>query len=154
MEGRCACGEVRYRLTAAPMIVHCCHCTWCQRETGSAFVINAVIERDRLEVTHGDAELVMTPSASGKGQEIARCPTCHVALWSHYGGSRRRSAFVRAGTLDERAAVAPDVHVFVASKLPWVTLPDRVPQFAAFYDDPAAVWRPESRERWRAMLAA
>ena len=135
------------------MVVHCCHCSWCQRETGSAFVLNAVIEGDRVEVTAGAPELVMTPSASGKGQEIARCPTCHVALWSHYAGSGRKSAFVRCGTLDERAAVTPDVHIFTSSKLPWVTLPDSVPAFAEFYPTSQGVWSDAARARWKALLA-
>lgn len=95
----------------------------------------------------------MTPSASGKEQEVARCPTCRLALWSHYGGSRRLPASVRAGTLDERATVTPDVPIFTADKLPWVELRGDAPRFDAFYDDPAAVWRPAPRERWRAMLA-
>jgi len=103
IEGGCSCGGVRYALASAPMVVHCCHCSWCQRETGSAFVLNAVIEGDRLTLTNGAVDYVMTPSASGKGQEIARCPTCRVALWSHYAGSGRKSAFVRVGTTDDPA---------------------------------------------------
>lgn len=150
MEGGCSCGAVRYRLIDAPMVVHCCHCSWCQRETGSAFVVNAVIERDRLEVT-GDPEPVATPSASGKGQEVFRCPECRVALWSHYAGSGRLSAFVRVGTMDRPGAYPPDVHIFTSSKLPWVALPEDVPAFADFYPSSEGVWSGESRERWRAM---
>ena len=153
MEGRCACGEVSYRLAGEPMIVHCCHCTDCQRESGSGFAVNAVIERARVELLAGEPELVATPSASGKGQEIARCPTCHVALWSHYAGARRSAAFIRCGTLDERAEVTPDVHIWTQSKLPWVQLPAGALSYEAFYSDPATVWRPEARERWRAVMA-
>ena len=149
--GGCGCGAVRYRLTDAPMIVHCCHCQSCQRETGSAFVINAVIERDRLEVT-GVAEPLLTPSASGQGQEIFRCPTCRIALWSHYSGSGRKSAFVRVGTLDTPADYSPDVHIFTATRLPWVILPDWVPAYEEFYPDPVAIWTPAARDRWVAML--
>lgn len=154
MEGGCACGEVRYRLTDAPIIVHCCYCSWCQRETGSAFAVNAVIERDRLEVIAGEPVLVSTPSASGKGQEIARCPTCRIALWSHYAGSGRLSAYVRCGTLSERAAVVPDVHIFTATKLPWVALPEGTPAFGAFYPSREGIWSGAARARWRAMLEA
>lgn len=153
MEGGCSCGEVRYRLVSEPMIVHCCHCSWCQRETGSAFVLNAVIERDRIELLAGEPELVMTPSASGKGQEIARCPTCRVAVWSHYAGAGRRGAFVRCGTLDDRAAVVPDVHIFTGSKLPWLDLPAGAVAYHDFYPDPGTVWRPEARARWAALKA-
>ncbi|MGN6820917.1 MAG: GFA family protein [Sphingomonas sp.] len=153
LEGGCACGAVRYRLASAPMIVHCCHCTNCQTETGSAFVINAVIEAERVALLSGAPEPVMTPSESGKGQEIVRCPTCHVALWSHYAGSGRKSAFVRVGTLDDPARLPPDVHIYTRSKLPWVTLPPGVRSYEGFYARADEVWTPEARSRWTAMLA-
>ncbi|MBN8808641.1 MAG: GFA family protein [Sphingomonas sp.] len=152
IEGGCSCGGVRYALASPPMVVHCCHCTWCQRETGSAFVVNAVIEADRLRVTRGAADYVPTPSASGKGQEIARCPTCRVALWSHYAGSGRKSAFVRVGTMDDPAACPPDVHIFTASKQPWVVLSDGAPAFADFYPTSQGVWSDEGRARWKALM--
>ena len=79
-EGGCTCRHVRYRINARPLFVHCCHCTWCQRETGSAFALNAMIEADRVELTSGEVEPVDTPSASGKGQKIWRCPECKVAV--------------------------------------------------------------------------
>ena len=134
------------------MIVHCCHCSWCQRETGSAFVVNAVIERDRLEVTAGEPRYATTPSASGNGQEIARCPACLVALWSHYAGSGRRSAFIRVGTMDSPDACPPDVHIFTSSKQHWVILPDSVPAFADFYPSSEGVWSDAARARWKALL--
>ena len=123
LEGGCACGGVRYRMTARPLFVHCCHCRWCQRETGSAFALNVLIETKNLQVLQGEAEMVATPSESGKGQTIARCPVCRVALWSHYAGAGEAVSFVRAGTLDEPQQVSPDVHIFTASKQPWVVLP-------------------------------
>ncbi len=152
MEGRCACGGVAYRLTAAPMIVHCCHCSWCQRETGSAFVLNAVIERAAVELTAGEPELVMTPSASGRGQEIARCPACRVALWSHYPAAGRKAAFVRVGTLADPGACPPDVHIFTSTRQAWFALPEGARAFEAFYD-PGEVWSAEMRTRWGAMMA-
>lgn len=153
MKGRCACGGASYDLMTAPMIVHCCHCRWCQRETGSAFVINALIESDRLHV-EGPIELVMTPSESGQGQEIARCPDCHIALWSHYPTAARRSSFVRVGTLDDPAACPPDVHIFTRSKQPWVQLPADTPSFADIYPAREKVWSAAAMERWRAMMAS
>lgn len=152
MEGGCACGAVRYRLEDAPMVVHCCHCRWCQRETGSAFVINAVIERDRVTLLAEEPELVMTPSESGRGQEIARCPSCRVAVWSYYPNAGRKAAFVRVGALDAPAAVMPDVHIFTRSKLPWVRLPEGAKAYEAFYDDPGEVWSAEARARWKVMM--
>jgi hypothetical protein len=133
MEGRCTCGAVRYRLTERPLFVHACHCTWCQRETGGPHAINAMIETDRLEVTRGVPFEVETPSASGKGQVIARCPACHVALWSHYSGAGRAMAFVRVGTLEDPGACPPDIHIFTSTKLPWYVLPEGVPAVPEYY---------------------
>ena len=134
------------------MSVHCCHCTWCQRETGSAFVINALIETEHLEVLGGDPIAIDTPSNSGKGQKIVRCPTCHVAVYSHYAGLGEVLAFVRVGTFEEPSRFTPDVHIFTSSKQHWVVLPPQVPAFAEYYDA-KQVWPPESLKR-RARLAA
>ena len=146
LEGRCACGGVRYRLGSAPMFVHCCHCTSCQRETGSAFVINALIEADRVGTTAGAAEPVMTPSESGRGQQIWRCPACRIALWSNYGGSADIMRFVRVGTLDTPAALPPDIHIYTRSKLPWVRLPEGVPAVEVYYDS-VGLWPADSLAR-------
>ena len=152
-EGACTCGAIRYRLTSAPMIVHCCHCSWCQREARSAFVINAMIETDRLERLQGEPIMVDTPSGSGKGQQIARCAQCHVALWSHYPGGGKAVAFVRVGTLQEPGRLPPDVHIYTSTKQPWLTLPAGVPAVEEFYelDD---VWSPASLARRTALRAA
>ena len=125
--GGCACGALRYRLEAAPLVVHRCHCAGCQRETGSAFAPNAVIESDRLTVMPGEAERAAVPSASGKGQAVARCPACRVAAWSHDSSLRRRMAFVRMGTLDAPGAPPPGVHILMAAKRPCITLDPATP---------------------------
>lgn len=134
LEGGCDCRRIRYRMETAPLFVHCCHCRWCQRETGSAFALNAMIETDRLTLLGDAPELVDTPSASGRGQAIARCPACRIALWSHYGGAGRAVAFVRVGTLDDPDALPPDIHIFTASKQSWVVLPPACPAVPEFYD--------------------
>jgi hypothetical protein len=148
-EGGCACGAVRYRLTAEPLIVHCCHCLNCQRQTGSAFVVNVLIEADQVEVG-GEPEPVAVPRGSKK-QKIWRCPACQIAVFSQYTTPAIR--FVRAGTLDDPSSVAPDVHIYTRSKLPWVELPESTPAFRSYYD-PAALWPPQSRARYEAALAA
>ena len=150
-EGGCACGGVRYRMTQ-PLFVHCCHCTWCQRETGSAFVLNAMIEADRVQLLLGLPKAVMTPSASGRGQTIHRCPECHVALWSCYSGAGPKLLFVRVGTLDDSGRIEPDVHIYTSSKLPWVVLPPETPRFEAYYKL-KETWPAESQERLRALKA-
>jgi hypothetical protein len=133
IEGGCDCGAVRYRIQTSPLFVHCCHCRWCQRETGSAFALNAMIEMDRVTSMRVPPELVDTPSASGKGQKIARCPHCRVAVWSHYAGAGPALAFVRVGTLDEPDRLPPDIHIFTASKQPWVVLPAGTPAVPQYY---------------------
>jgi hypothetical protein len=147
-EGGCACGEIRYRLASEPLFVHCCHCLNCQRQTGSAFVINVLIETDRVELLAGEPEPVNVPRSGGKKQKIWRCPTCLTAVYSQYTTPRVR--FVRAGTLDDPASVAPDVHIFTRSKLPWVTLPDSVPAFNVYYDT-EKLWPEESLARLKAL---
>jgi hypothetical protein len=137
-------------MTSAPLIVHCCHCRWCQRETGSAFALNAVIEADRVQLLAGAPELVPTPSNSGKGQKIARCPQCRVALWSHYSGAGDKVSFVRVGTLDEPDRLPPDVHIFTESKQPWLVLPAGARVFAQFYRR-AEVWSAASLARREAL---
>lgn len=151
LPGGCACRTVRYRLTAAPLFVHACHCRWCQRETGSAFVLNALIETERVEVTGARPAIVHTPSASGRGQKIARCPACQVAVWSQYAGAGELFSFVRVGTLDDPDACPPDVHIFTASKQPWVLLPPGVPAFREYYDR-EKLWPREALARRRELL--
>ena len=151
LEGGCDCKQMRYRMETKPLVVHCCHCRWCQRETGASFALNAMIESDRLTVLAAQPEPVDTPSQSGKGQKIARCPNCRIALWSHYAGGGPLLSFVRVGTLDDPSALPPDVHIFTRSKLPWVKLPEGVPAFEAYYDS-KTLWPAESLERRRAVL--
>jgi hypothetical protein len=150
MDGGCACGGVRYRLTSGPIFVHCCHCRWCQRETGTAFALNAMIEADRVVLLAGEPEVVPTPTLSGRGQKIARCPACRVALWSNYPGAGDAVRFVRVGTLDQPDRLPPDIHIYTASKQPWVMIPPGVPALAEYYrkDDH---WPAASLARWKAL---
>lgn len=150
-QGRCTCGSVRYRMRK-PLFVHCCHCRWCQRETGASFALNALIEADRVELTAGEVELVHTPSNSGKGQTISRCPTCRIAVWSNYAGAGDAVRFVRVGTLDDPDRFAPDIHIFTASKQPWVVLPPGTAAVAEYYRA-AEHWPQESLERRTALIA-
>jgi len=152
-EGGCTCGAVRYRMNTRPLFVHCCHCRWCQRETGASFALNAMIETDRIDVLRGTPEIVDTPSNSGRGQKIARCPVCRIALWSHYAGAGAAVAFVRVGTLDDPDRLPPDIHIFTASKQPWVVLPPGTPAVPEYYDS-KVLWPPESLARREVLRAA
>ena len=142
--------RVRYRLASDPLFTHCCHCLSCQRQTGSAFVINLLIEADRVELTAGEPQPVDVPRDDGSKQRIYRCPTCQVAVFSEYG--RREIWFVRGGTLDEPAGIAPDVHIYTRSKLPWITLPESAPAFEVYYDR-KALWPAASLERFGSVMA-
>jgi hypothetical protein len=148
-EGGCACGAVRYRLRSEPMFVHCCHCLNCQRQTGSAFVINLLIEAERVEMLSGTTQVVAVPRDDGSLQRISRCADCQIAVFSEYGPQEVR--FVRAGTLDDPTGITPDVHIFTRSKVAWVTLPQAAPAFEIYYD-PEKLWPAESLRRLDAVL--
>ena len=152
-DGGCTCRQLRYRMTSKPLFVHCCHCRWCQRETGASFALNAMIEADRVQLLQGEVEVVDTPSNSGKGQRISRCPRCRIAVWSNYGGAGDALRFVRVGTLDEPDRLPPDIHIFTASKQPWVVLPPDMPAVAEYYKS-SELWPKESLERRAVLLAA
>ena len=152
LAGGCTCRAVRYRMETRPLFVHCCHCRWCQRETGASFALNAMIEADRVTLLAGAPELVDTPSESGRGQKIARCPKCRIAVWSHYAGAGPSVCFVRVGTLDQPDHLPPDIHIFTASKQPWLVLPPGVPAVPEYYDRNQH-WPKESLARREALLA-
>lgn len=154
-EGGCTCGHLRYRVKSAPLIVHCCHCTWCQRQTGTAFAINAPIEADRVELLVGNVKEFSMATPSGKGQTIARCQKCMVAVWGNYymGGLERRVRFIRAGSLDNPELLPPDIHVFTSAKQPWVVLPPTARAVSVFYDF-ATTWSDDSLKRRAALFEA
>jgi len=149
--GSCTCRAVRYRLTSAPLFVHCCHCRWCQRESGAAFALNALIESERVELLERAPVEVLLPSQSGKGQRVLRCPSCQIAVWSHYAGAGDRVRFVRVGTLDEPDRFPPDVHIYTASKQPWVLLPPGTPAVPEYYQR-SKLWPAASVARWKALF--
>lgn len=151
--GRCTCGEVVYELTDTPMFVHCCHCTWCQRETGSAFAVNALVEADKVLLIQGSPEGVHVPSNSGAGQTIYRCPSCRSALWSHYGAAKEAVCFVRVGTLEHPNSCPPDIHIFTSSKQDWVKLNDSAPVMAEYYQR-SKYWPEQSIARYKRAVKA
>ena len=151
--GGCTCRAVRYALASAPLIVHCCHCRWCQRESGASYALNALIEAQRVTLTSGAPEIVLTPSASGQGQQVARCPLCRIALWSTYSGAGDAVRFVRVGTLDEPDRLAPDIHIYTESKQPWVVIPSGARTARQYYRR-SEVWSAESLARRAALLGS
>ena len=151
LEGGCDCRRVRYRMEAQPLFVHCCHCRWCQRESGASFALNALIEADRVTLLGDAPDRVDTPSDSGRGQVFARCPTCRIAVWSHYAGAGPLVSFVRVGTLDAPDHLPPDIHIFTASKQPWVVIPPGAASVPEYYERERH-WPAESLARRRALL--
>jgi len=152
-DGGCDCQAIRYRLISAPLFVHCCHCRWCQRESGAAFALNAMIESDRVLNLGLAPNVIHTPSQSGLGQQVARCPRCQVAVWSHYAGSGPVIRFVRVGTLDNPEILPPDIHIFTTSKQAWVQLPAETPAVPEYYERDA-YWSAESLARRERLLPA
>ena len=154
-EGGCTCGRVRYKVQAKPLIVHACHCRWCQRQTGGPHVINALFEAELVQLTTGEIENVLTDSPSGKGQIIARCPNCEIAVWSNYefGGLRERVRFLRVGTLDTPDLMPPDIHIFTSSKMPWYVIPADQKAVPEYYDTDE-IWSEASLSRFRTLQAA
>jgi len=150
LSGSCFCGAVRYRLETAPLFVHCCHCTDCQKQSGSAFAINALIEAERVTLLAGAPEPVEMTTDSGRPHDIWRCPKCRSALWSDYG-RRKVLLFLRVATLDNPSALVPDVHIFTRSKLDWVVLSEGARVFEVYYDMQKE-WPPESLARREALL--
>lgn len=154
-DGGCACGYVRYRMNSSPLIVHCCHCSWCQRQNGSAFAVNALVEADRVHLLQGDVVDVEVPSPSGANQRISRCPKCQVAVWSYYlvasGGIGERIRFIRVGTLDDPKRIPPDVHIYTSSKQPWFEMPADALAVEEYYVT-KEVWPKESLERLTALM--
>ena len=151
IEGGCACGAVRYRLASEPLFTHCCHCLNCQRQTGGAFVVNLLIEADRVELLRGEPAPVDVPRDDGSAQTVFRCPDCQVAVYSRYG--HPGMSFVRGGTLDEPARFPPNVHIFTRSKVAWVALPDETPAVEVYYDM-QELWPAASLERFAALTSA
>jgi hypothetical protein len=133
-------------MKSRPLIVHCCHCTWCQRETGASFALNALIEADRVTLLQGSPEWVATASNSGAGQDICRCPDCRVAVWSNYAGASDKINFIRVGTLDEAHRLPPDIHIYTSTKQPWVVIPEGMPAVDEYYRR-SEYWPAESIER-------
>ncbi len=151
-DGGCSCGQVRFRMTSAPLIVQACHCRWCQREAGTAFAWNAMIEADRVQLLAGQPQVVDTPSLSGRGQKISRCTHCRIAVWSNYGGAGDAIRFVRVGTLEQSERLPPEIHIFTSSRQPWLVLPPDARAVPEYYKA-SEVWRADSLARRKALMA-
>ena len=151
IEGGCACGAVRYRLASEPLFTQARHDSGLVYSSGGAFVVNLLIEADRVELLRGEPAPVDVPRDDGSAQTVFRCPDCQVAVYSRYG--HPGISFVRGGTLDEPARFPPNVHIFTRSKVAWVALPDETPAVEVYYDM-QELWPAASLERFAALTSA
>ncbi len=151
-EGGCACGTARYRIGGEPMMVHNCHCRQCQQQTGSTSVVNGFWEAERVELLSGELDEYVSPGGSGTPHTIARCRECATALFSYYGRMGRLMVAVTAGSLDDPGSVTPDVTIFTAEAMPWVSFSDAIPHFPGYYD-PRDVLPEGSLARLKALAA-
>ncbi len=149
LDGRCTCGKVKFQLLNKPLIVHCCHCTWCQRETGASFALNAFIETHNVKLLQGETEIVPVPTSSTGGQKIVRCSSCKIALWSHYSGAGDVISLVRMGTLEN--PLKPDIHIFTSTQQEWLKLSDDIPRVEEYYKK-IDYWPAEHIERFNKVM--
>ena len=149
-KGQCDCGAVKYAMSTDPMFVHCCCCAQCQRQTGSAFVVNAIIEADRVSV-EGPVREIELSTPSGKGQIITRCTECGVAVFSNYLVREGKLRYIRVGTLDDPARCPPDVQIFTSDLPSWVRLNPEIPSFEKMYVF-KDVWPADAFARWTTLF--
>jgi len=145
LTGGCKCGKVRFRLESAPIITHCCHCRGCQKQSGSAFRINVMIETDRLAILEGEPR----PFQGDDGQNEMQCPSCEFCIWAYHRHFGDAIAFIGVGVLDEGERLPPEAHFFIRSKHPWIVLPPDIPAFQELGD----TGKVGARERVMAVLA-
>jgi hypothetical protein len=134
--GGCACGSVRYRVTGNPVVGTVCHCTFCQKRLASAFAVLASFNEDAVEITQGElAEVEHRSDESGRWLRMAFCPKCGTTV-AHRAELRPGIRTIAAGTLDDPTWVTINRHIWVQSKLPWVTLPDGMASYPQGYVAP------------------
>ena len=152
MRGACACGAVKFQLTASPIVVHACHCRDCQRLSGSAFVLNAVIEASNVELLSGEPGSSNLEAATGKAHVVSFCRDCGTYVWSQYL-QLPSMRFVRVGTLDEPDALSPPVHIWTSRKQAWVEIPPGLDVYPEFYSL-KELWSDEALQRLKASIKA
>jgi hypothetical protein len=140
--GQCLCGHTEYQVTEAPLTVYACHCTDCQKRSGSAFGLSMWVRRTALAVTNGEAALFSTTTADGRVRNYRVCSRCTTRLWSE--PQNRDIAVVRAGTLSNTSWLRPVAHLWTRSAQPWFPFSEGVPRYETQPQDPTelvALWR-------------
>ena len=147
-----ACRPCSTNRCGEPIFVNNCHCSQCQKQTGSTSVVNMFYEAEYLTQLSGDTSRHVVKAGSGGDHVIVRCAQCGTAMWSHYPRLGEFAAGIRAGTLDDPASVTPDAAIYVSERMPWVTLPEGIPAFETQYS-PAELLPPERFERLKRLAA-
>ena len=123
--GGCQCGAIRYEVAGEPRQVVACHCTDCQRQSGSAFGMTMVVEVSAFRITAGTPRIYHSTSSTGRAKAGAFCPDCGTRIY-HQPQWRKGTISVKPGTLDDTTWLQPQIHIWTASKQPWVTIPEGV----------------------------
>jgi len=132
--GRCFCEAVQYRITEEPLTFYACHCTDCQKRSGSAFGLSMWVNRSAIEVTHGHAALQISSGHDDRLRHGRVCIQCNTRLWSE-PENQPQLAVVRPGTLDDTSWLRPVAHVWTKSAQPWFEFPEGVVRYATQPDN-------------------
>lgn len=121
--GRCLCGAVTFELSGDLIATAVCHCDHCQRQSGGAFSVNLVAHESQLSL-HGELKTYEERGELGDDVYVRRrfCPECGSPIVSELAKTPGVIA-VKAGVLDDRSTVLPNVEVWCVDRQPWVTLP-------------------------------
>ena len=124
--GGCLCGAIRYEITQPPLVTYTCHCTVCQRLTGSAFSSALVVPAEACRFRGRAAVLPAHRRQRPCGDPVGLCGVRHLALQRREARTAPPGTFVavRAGTLDDTSWLRPTAHFWTRSAQPWVTLPE------------------------------
>ena len=123
--GGCQCGAIRYDILGAPELLLACHCTDCQRQSGSAFGMTLVVSEEDFQLTKGDVKTYSLKSAAGRPKLGAFCPNCGTRIY-HKPEWRKGMVSVKPGTLDDTSGLKPTLHLWTSSKQPWITISEGV----------------------------
>lgn len=125
LTGGCSCDAVRYRIDGPVRTLYACHCSLCQRQSGSAFGLSLIVAAQDLVAT---GPLAHVTTARGGDTQRHFCSLCGTRLWHQSPDDGLVS--IKAGTLDQRAWLDPVAHIWTESRQPWTVLPPDVPTFA------------------------
>ncbi len=123
--GGCQCGNIRYEVVGIPKQLVVCHCTDCQRQSGSAFGMTLVVNEADFRLTQGEPKTFASKSHTGRAKLGAFCPECGTRIY-HKPEWRKGTVSVKPGTLDDTRWLKPDMHLWTSSKQTWVTIPEGV----------------------------